>query len=179
VSSQELSPIVVEMLVALADRADVSVEELCQGLPADERTLRAQGGLDWDVATQFIERLEARIGPEKLRALATRVPDISSMGRRILGRFIGPATMLRFVFGAIGPTMYPMYVTRYDEQPRPDGAIEFHVSLRLKDGFRDCRTMFDLNGISTAALPAMIGQPPLPFRAETTGRGGDYWFIAR
>ena len=178
-SSQELSPIVVEMLVALADRADVSLEELCEGLAADERTLRAQGGLDWGVAAELIERLEARIGPERLRALAARVPDISSMGRRILGRFISPATMLRFVFGAVGPTMYPMYVTSYDEQPGPDGAIEFHVRMRLKDGFRDCRTMFDLHGVSTAALPSMIGQPPLPWRAETTGRGGDYWFTVR
>lgn len=176
--SRDLSPIVVEMLVGLADQAEVSVAELCAGLPVAEDQLRHPGGLDWDVAVECIERLEARIGPERLRALGGRVPDISPIGRRLLGRFIGPAMMLRFVFRAIGPTMYPMYRIEQDERPLPDGAVELHVRLQLKDGFRDCRTMFDLHGISTAALPTMIGLPPLPFRAETTGRSGEYWFTA-
>ncbi len=173
---RELSPIVVEMLVETADQADVSVAELCAGLPVNEVLLRHPRGLDWDVAVELFERLEGRIGPERLRALARRVPDISPIGRRLLGRFLGPRLLLRFVFRALGPTMYPMYRVDYAERALPDGALEVHLQLRLEDGFRDCQTLFDLHGISTAALPMMIGQPPLAFRASTTGRSGEYWF---
>lgn len=178
-NSRELSPIVVEMLVGLADAADVPVGELCAELPVTEDTLRHPSGLEWDLAVDLIERLEAQIGAERLRALSQRVPDISPIGQRLLGRFLSPALMLRFVFRAIGPTMYPMYAIEHDEQELPDGALELHVRLQLKDGFRDCQTLFDLHGLSTAALPAMIGRPPLPYRASTSGRGGEYWFTVR
>lgn len=176
-SNRDVSHAVVEMLVAIADQGGLSLAELCEGLPVDEHQLRRRlGGLEWGLAVELMDRIEARIGPERLRALAVRVPDISPVGRGILGRFLRPRLMLSFVFRAIGPTMFPMYLVSYDDAEQPDGTVVAHLSLRLKEGFRESRTFFDLHGISTAALPTLVGQAALPVRAVTTGRSGEYWF---
>lgn len=174
---RDVSHAVVEMLVGVADQAGLSLPGLCVGLPVDERALRRRlGGLDWDVATKLIDRLETATGPERLRELAARVPDISPFARGLLGRFLRPRLMLGFVFRTVGPSMFPMYRVRFTDVEQPDGSFVAHLSLHLDDGFRDCQTLFDLHGISTAALPTLVGQPPLAVRSITTGRSGDYWF---
>jgi len=175
--NRKVSHAVLEMIVALADNAKLSLTELTTGLPVSESDLRRRlGGLEWELAAELMERIEAGIGPERIRELAGRIPDISSVARGLLGRFVKPRLMLSFVFRTIGPTMYPMYDVRFEELEQPDGTVVAHLVLRLKEGFRECRTFFDLNGIGTAALPTVIGQPALEFRAEATGRGGEYWF---
>lgn len=174
---RQVAHVVVEMLVLLADQAELSWAELCEGLPLDERTLRRRsGGLEWDLATQFIERVEARIGKERLLALTTKLPELSPVTRRLLARFVGARLMLRFAFRTFVPSMFPMYELHAEELPQPDGATQLHLTATLKPGFRDCQTMFDLHGPSTAVLPALLGEPALAFRATTTGRSGEYWF---
>lgn len=177
---RQIAHVVVEMLVHLADLGAVPLAELCEGLAVDERTLRRRiGGLDWDLAVELIERLEARLGPERLRALAHRITEISPTGRRLLARVVGARRMLRFVFQTLGPTMYPMYDLTYAERELPSGATEHLVTLRLKEGFRGCQTLFDLHAISTAVLPTMNQEAPLEYRAVTSPRGGDYSFTVR
>lgn len=175
--SREVGHVVVEMLVLLADQAGLSWAELCEGLPIDERALRHRsGGLDWELAAEFVERIEARIGPERLRVLTAKVPEISSITRRLLARFVGARLMLRFAFRTFVPSMFPMYELQSEEQQRPDGGAVLHVTATLKPGFRGCRAMFDLHGPSTAALPTLSGEPALSFRAVTSDRSGEYWF---
>lgn len=171
---------VAQMLVTLADREEVSLAELCKGLPIDERTLRRRlSGLEWELFVELIERLEARLGRARLLGHSAVVPDISFIGRRLLGRFVSSRALLRFVCRVMGPSMYPMYATTYDEERQDDGTLVAHLTLRLADGLRGCRTIFDLNGVATAALPLFIDEAPFPLRTVTTARGGDYWFTLK
>jgi len=179
-SDRLVSHFVVEAIVAMADHAELSLSELCVGLSVDEHDLRRRmGGLVWDDATALIDRIEQRVGPERIRELGARVPQISPIAQTVLRRLVRPRQMLRFVFRTLGPSMYPMYVITHEEQEQPDGSVVVHVCLRLKEGFRGCPTLFDLHGISTANTPVILGDDPLPMRSETTGHGGDYWFTVR
>jgi hypothetical protein len=177
---RQVSHFVVEAVVALADHAQLSVSELCEGLSVDEHDLRRRmGGLAWDELVMLVERMEAKTGRDRLIELGTRVTQLAPIAQTVLRRLIKPRHMLHFVFRTLGPSMYPMYTLAYDEQEQPDGSVVVHVSLRLKEGFRDCPTLFALHGVSTAAIPVILGDAPLPVRSETTGRGGDYWFTVR
>lgn len=179
-SDRSVSHSVVEAIVAIADHAELPLGELCLGLTADEHDLRRRmGGLAWEDACALIDRIEARIGPERIRELGARVPQISPIAQTVLRRLVRPRHMLYFVFRVLGPSMYPMYVVDHEEQLQPDGSVVVHISLRLKEGFRGCQTLFDLHGISMASTPLIFGDEPLPLRSETTATGGDYWFTVR
>ncbi len=169
---------VVEMVVAMADRGELSLEALCADLPVDERTLRRRlRGLEWGLFVELILRLEQRLGRAQLFAFSGAVPDISPVGRRILGRFVSAPNLMRFVCRVMGPAMYPMYATTYAEAEREDGALEARLTLKLDDGLRGCRTVFEINGVATAAVPRFIEQPPFALFAQTTERGGEYRFV--
>lgn len=177
---RQVSHFVVESLVTVADHAGLSLEELCEGLPVSAGDLRRRmDGLPWDVLVEFIERIEARVGADRLRELSTQVTQLAPIARAALRRLVRPRHMLRFVFRVLGPTMYPMYTVALDEKDLPDGSTEVHVELRLREGFRECATLFSLHGVATAHIPVTYGDPPLPVRTEHTSRGGDYWFTVR
>lgn len=171
---------VVEMVVNLADLCDVPLAALCDGLAINERELRHRAvELPWDTMVELVERLEARVGADRLEALASDIENLSPIGQRLLGRFVSTRLLMRFVCQLVGPAMYPMYAASWRELDASDGSQLGHLSLRLEPGLRGCRMLFRLHGVGTAALPRMLGQPALPLRMEVTDRGGDYWFTLR
>jgi hypothetical protein len=180
VSNREVAHLMVDLVCSIAESVGVPLDELSEGLPVDLRAARLRlRGLDWDLFVELFDRLGARAGRERLLAECARLPENSVAGRLQLGRFISPRLLLSFVCRVTGPVLYPMYHSTYEEETQPDGAVVAHLVLRLKDGFRGCRLLFDAQAISTAALPTFIGLAPLPVRAETTERGGEYWFTVK
>lgn len=178
-SGSRVSHTVVEMIVNTADGAGVTLGELCAGLPVTERELRHRASdLEWDVAVELFERLEEKIGRARLDDLVSHIEHVSPIGQRVFGRFVSVPLLMRFACQLVGPAMYPMYEVSWEAAER-DGALVGHLSLRLKPGLRGCSVLFRLHGIATAALPRMIGHPPVPVRSETSDRGGDYWFTLR
>ncbi|MEW5738894.1 MAG: hypothetical protein AB1938_08195 [Myxococcota bacterium] len=160
-----------------ADQTGVPLPELCAGLPFDAHLLRHRvADLEWDFFVELLERLEARAGTEKILALCATVPDISPTGRSLFRHFVSARLLMRFVCSVVGPSMYPMYESSWEETEQPDGGVVGHLRIRLRPGFRGCRLIFRIHAAANAAVPCFIGHPALPVRAETDERGGDYWF---
>ena len=178
-ADQTVAHVVVEMLVGVADRAGLPLAELCAGLPIEEDTLRRRlGGLEWSLFAELMDRLEARLGHEAFLAQCATVKEVSPISQRLLGSFLSPRRLLKAVGVLFGPSMYPMYTTRFVEREEA-GALVAHLTLRLQDGLRGSRSVFDAHAAAMSGLPAFIGQPPFPTRSVTTDRGGDYWFTVR
>ncbi|MCC6337035.1 MAG: hypothetical protein IT380_23960 [Myxococcales bacterium] len=168
---------VVEMLVNLADQLDAPLAALCEGMPFDAHALRHRTSeLKWDLVVELLDRLEARAGAERIVGLCATIQDVSPTGRGILRHFVSARLLMRFVCTVMGPTMYPMYDASWTEGELPDGAVEGHLRLALKPGFRSCPLIFRMHGPAMAAVPCFIGHPLLAWREETSGRHGDYWY---
>lgn len=167
----------VELLVNSADQAGVPLSELCAGLPFDAHLLRHRvANLRWEHFVEVLERLEARAGAERILALCASMPELSPTGRRLFRRFVSTRLLMRFVCSVVGPSMYPMYQSDWDETEQPDGSVVGHLRIRLRPGFRGCRLIFRIHAAANAAVPCFVGHPPLAVRAKTDERGGDYWF---
>lgn len=165
---------IVELVVNVADRSGLSLDELARGLPVDVRQLRRlSGGLEWPHFVEMVERIEARIGYERLETLCARVPDLAPASRRILSNFVSARTLIRFVCRLMGPNQYPMFEASYDERQDDRGELIGHVRMRLRPGFRECLTVFKLMGPAQASIPCFLGQPPTRFTAQPTPRGTD------
>lgn len=173
-SDREITHAVVEMFVNVIDRSGQPLAELIEGLPVTERRLRGWvGGLDWDVFVEMFERLDARVGRERLTEEFCWLPDISPIGRSLFSRLVSPQALLGFVARVMGPSMFPMYESSYDDGARSGNAV---IQLRLREGFRGCRAIFEVHGPSMGALPLFLGKPAFPTRTEATERGGTYTF---
>lgn len=165
---------VVEMLVTLADRCGVPLEELADGLPVDApRLRRLVGGLEWDYATQMLERLEARAGFERLEALCSYIPGIAPESRHVVANFVSARMLIRFITRLMGPNQYPMLECGYHESTNEAGELIGHVSMRLRPGFRECHTIFRLMPASQASIPCFLGLPPTRAVGRTSPRGAD------
>ncbi len=168
--TRSVSNHIVEMVTRLADRGGVGLGELLRGLPLDEHKLRLRAErLDWEHFVTVLERLENRLGAERLDELCARLPDLAPSARRLFGAFVSPRLLLRFVNQLMGPSSYPMLEVHYDE--REVG----HLKLRLREGLTGSRTVFRVFKVAMAAIPTFIGHDAVPVRAEITERGGDYW----
>lgn len=159
--SRRVSRHVVEMLVRAADGGGV----LRSDFAPRARTL------DWEDFVRVLHQLEARMGFERLAEVCAQLPDVSPSSRKLLSLFVSPRLLVRFVNELLGPSSYPMLETKY--VARGD---EGHLQLRLREGLSGSHVAFRIFAVGVSAAPLFIGAPPLPVRAQTHARGGDYWF---
>lgn len=162
---------VVEMVVEAADRGGVPLDELIDTLAIDPTALRLRKHrLDWEDFVVLVERLERRVGAERLDALCAQLPSLAPSGRRLLSVFVSQRLLYRFVNQLVGPTSYPMLHTSWSE----DGHVG-HLRLRLRDGLTGSRTLFRVFTVGLVSMPLFIGHPPASVRNQITARSGDYW----
>lgn len=165
-----------ELVVGAADRCDVALEELCEGLPLDERTLRSRfARVSWDQFVELIDRLERRMGFTRLELCTQHLPDIGPRSRQMLAAFASERTLVRFVCTLMGPTQYPMLVTTYEEEEQPGGRATGHLTMKLREGFRGSRSFFRLCRSALSAVPCVIGLAPIEVRVEAEDRGARFW----
>ncbi|MEW5738201.1 MAG: helix-turn-helix transcriptional regulator [Myxococcota bacterium] len=165
---------VVEMLVNLADRCEIPLEEVARGLPVDvPRLRRLVGGLEWEYFIEMLERIEARVGYERLEAICAHVPDIAPVSQRMLANFVSARMLIRFVCRLFGPNQYPMFDCGYEESTNDAGELIGHVRMRLRPGFRENHTIFRLMAPAQASIPCFLGLPPTRAVGVATPRGTD------
>lgn len=173
-SDRDVSHAAVEILVNFADRAGLSLVELCEGLPIDDRRLSARlGSLDWELFVALIDRLDTRLGRERFLELFRALPELDPFGRSVLSRMISNRALLSFVCRVGGPSMFPMYETSYEDHV-VDGVLVARLRMRLKDGFKGCQAIFEAHAVSLAAMPCFLGRPPCLVKTIATERGGEY-----
>ena len=175
-TSRHVSRVITDMVVRLAASGGVSVGELLEGLDVDEADFhQPYAALEWDVFAACMERLDVLLGPKRFDELANTAPEVVPTVQGLLGFFVSPRALMRFVNQFFGPSTYPMLDSHYDEVKR-DGRLVGHLRLTVREGFASAPAFFRTMAPATAALPRIAGHPALPVRFTSGPRGGEYWF---
>ncbi len=173
---RHVSKVITEMVVRLAVTGDVAVSELVDGIDADPALFkRPYGALEWDAFAACMERLDALLGARRFDELAGVAPDVLPAVQGLLGFFVSPRAMMRFVNVYFGPTSYPMLESDYEELEQ-SGQMVGHLKIKLRPGFASSPAFFRTMAPATASLTRFAGHNPLPFRFTSGARGGEYWF---
>ena len=134
-TDRHVSRVITDMVVRLAASGGVSVGELLEGLDVDEADFhQPYAALEWDVFAACMERLDVLLGPKRFDELANTAPEVVPTVQGLLGFFVSPRALLRFVNQFFGPSTYPMLDSCYDEVKR-DGRLVGHLRLTVREGF--------------------------------------------
>lgn len=173
---RHVSRLMTEMVVRLAASGGVSLHELLEGVDVDERCFRQPySAMEWNGFAACIERLDVLLGKKRFDELAAVAPEVLPTVQGLLGFFVSPRALMRFVNRFFGPSCYPMLESRYDEVKRK-GALLGHLRLDVKPGFASAPAFFRTMAPATASLPRIAGYDAVPVRFTSGPRGGEYWF---
>lgn len=154
----EVSAVVVRAALGAAKEAGLPVEELVAGLPFDAESLRHLRRVAWDDYATIAERMEAACGsPERLERLlsdgyhSSWPPEI----RSLLGAFVTPRRLARFMLTVANPRMFRCVDVRYEES----GNDRIRVAFQLRPGARPCLAWFRGSVGAFRGLPHHLGLP--------------------
>lgn len=175
-TTRHVSRVITDMVLRLAASGGVSVRELVKGVDVDAAAFRQPcAALEWDAFAACMERLDVLLGRQRFDELAAVVPEVVPTVQGMLGFFVSPRALMRFVNQVFGPSTYPMIDSRYAEV-RERGQLLGHLRLTLRAGFANAPAFFRTMAPATAALPRLAGHAALPVRFTSGPRGGEYWF---
>jgi DNA-binding CsgD family transcriptional regulator len=129
--------------------------------------------ITWDQLTLFIDAIVEHAGFEALERVVGDLATLAPKSMALFAAFMSPERLYAFVNGVMGPTMYPMLISRHIVQR--DGTLE--LESKLRDGFRPCENFFRVLRASQAAVPQFIGLPSATVLAVWHGRGGNYHIV--